>query len=369
MIWDLDDDEKYFPATKSKLLQTLSNNGQDSNWLNSNLLEGQTFRNTGDIMSALIKQTPPISWEEQKQSDMFWKYPLSAIYGGQRLSVGENQQAVLVSRNGTVCDLFKTGSYTVSRENCPLLVSQSRKTLPSFDQVVLNGSPVFYCPTREFELGLSVMGQTRALRRVMAQGVARVRISATNQKQFFEQIASRNQYSAAATLTALQKRVEEVVRQEISLHEFDELKSNHSILENKLKAELQNLGLEPVKVGFSSVSEFGPGMFMPSTSGATAYDPKNYEQMRQMAESMKAAQLQRIQAMQQSAGSQPVAMPSQQVATVACPFCRSANPPSSKFCNNCGKPLLQAQKRICPKCGSESEPGIKFCGNCGTNLG
>jgi predicted ATPase/class 3 adenylate cyclase len=47
-----------------------------------------------------------------------------------------------------------------------------------------------------------------------------------------------------------------------------------------------------------------------------------------------------------------------------CPNCRHPNPPSAKFCNECGTPL----KAGCPNCGHENPPGAKFCSECGTPL-
>jgi hypothetical protein len=41
---------------------------------------------------------------------------------------------------------------------------------------------------------------------------------------------------------------------------------------------------------------------------------------------------------------------------------------SSKFCPECGKPLVKAGPSFCPQCGQKST-GSKFCGNCGTKMG
>jgi len=371
LIWDLTGDETYFPATKNKLVQTLTDSEQDGNWLRQNLPD-QAYRNTEDIVTALISKMAPIV-SEQQPTDIIWKYPGEALCGGQQLIIAENQQAALVSKTGRCCDIFTVGKYTISMENCPLLAAQSRKSLGGFGHVVLNGSAVFFSPSKEFELSLSVMGQTRALRRVMARCVARVRISIP--KQFFEQIAAKCQYNSQGTITALQRYCDEILKKEMLAHEMDELTANSSLLEKSLNDGLKAAGLEPLKISFSSVGEFGPGMFMPP--GAKMGDPKSYEQIKQMAESMRAAQISQMQAKRQQltpqehqqtqSVPQAATASSSGIQTIACPNCNNSNPQTSKFCGNCGKPL-QPQKKVCPGCGHQSDPSIKFCGNCGMHL-
>ncbi len=47
-----------------------------------------------------------------------------------------------------------------------------------------------------------------------------------------------------------------------------------------------------------------------------------------------------------------------------CPQCRFDNPPSMKFCGQCGARL----GAVCPGCGAPVVAGFKFCGECGTPL-
>lgn len=46
-----------------------------------------------------------------------------------------------------------------------------------------------------------------------------------------------------------------------------------------------------------------------------------------------------------------------------CPNCQTTNPPTAKFCLECGKRLV-----ICPNCGTVNVPLAKFCIECGTAL-
>src|SRR6516165_860528 len=46
-----------------------------------------------------------------------------------------------------------------------------------------------------------------------------------------------------------------------------------------------------------------------------------------------------------------------------CPNCQTENPPSAKFCLECGNRLV-----VCPNCGTINLPMAKFCLECGTKL-
>jgi class 3 adenylate cyclase len=49
---------------------------------------------------------------------------------------------------------------------------------------------------------------------------------------------------------------------------------------------------------------------------------------------------------------------------VECTSCRAANPPTNKFCGECGAALA----RICTACDSRNPPSNRFCGECGARL-
>lgn len=50
-----------------------------------------------------------------------------------------------------------------------------------------------------------------------------------------------------------------------------------------------------------------------------------------------------------------------------CPHCGAKAAAGSKFCNECGKPMV-IRKITCPKCGNEVQEGSKFCNECGASL-
>ena len=375
LLTDLNSDQAFFPATKEKLIQALPED--DGGWLTANL-PNASYRDTGEVAAALIGKMQPVAWQASDPTKLLWKYPATTLAQGQELIVTQDQTAVLVSRSGKSCDEFASGRYTVSSTTCPLLLSNSREVMPGFQHIVFDGSPVFLLKSKEFEITPRAMGQSKSLRRLMANGVARVRIS--DPKAFLEHLGPKANYTSEGMLTGLQKYAEDVVKQEMPTHELDELASNHSILENALSAGLSGIGLEPLKVSFSYVGEPGPGMYAQGVMQMRA-NAQSAEEMKQWAESMKATQAARLQAIQQMqqqmqsvrqqvaasrAGTANAQIASKGMQTVRCSSCNAENPQTSKFCGNCGKPL--ETKKTCPKCGQQSDSGIKFCGNCGTKL-
>jgi membrane protease subunit (stomatin/prohibitin family) len=53
--------------------------------------------------------------------------------------------------------------------------------------------------------------------------------------------------------------------------------------------------------------------------------------------------------------------------TIKCPKCGTMNPPTNKFCSECGT-KFEADKK-CPKCGANVPGGSKFCPECGNPMG
>ena len=362
-----------FTTTKEKLIQELTttygmqNGSAEADWV-SRSLPSRPFKDINDVAYALISHLPPISWDRVQPNEFIWRSGNQSVAYGQLLSVGQDQKAIMIGDNGKKAyDSFGIGERGLSGESCPLLAAKSRKAVPGFPKEIgiLDGFPVFFNPSVEFEVDLTVMGQTKAARRISAKGVARFRIS--DPAVFLEQIGSKGNYNSESSVSVLQKYCEDLLKKEMSQHEFDELKSNGSLLENVLLTNAKNVGLESLKVTFDWIGELGPGMFGGPSAMPPGMDPQKIAQLRQMAESMRAARMAMPISMQ---GQAATAVPqSMQPASSLCATCNTANPPNSKFCNNCGKPLpVQPTKKVCPKCGQQSDLNIKFCGNCGAKL-
>ena len=56
------------------------------------------------------------------------------------------------------------------------------------------------------------------------------------------------------------------------------------------------------------------------------------------------------------------------VKTIECPKCRLKNIAGSKFCDDCGTPLISGSPLICVKCRTANTSNAKFCNSCGNSL-
>lgn len=365
LLYDLYSEEGTNSLTKAQILQMGSSNAGAVNYLETNLPE-KVYNGTSDIVVALMSRAKPMAWE-RKPTDMIWKYPVGGIPPGQKLVVGTDQRSVLMSVDGKACDEYGPGEHTISRANCPKLASRSRKLSPGFKYDVLDGFPVFVSPEMEFEIDLSEVGQTKTLRRVMMQGVARVSVALPG--IFAERLGTNSSYTSNGVISALKKYCSDAVKKEMVLHEMEELKSSPRLLQDAIEAELGKAGLRVVKVNLTYVGEIGPGAFGIPNMGQSG-NRQSAEQMKQWAESMQVQQkemMQKVQEMQKLRATTLSAGQAQSSGRVIlCTSCNTSNPPTSKFCGGCGKPLPVA--RVCSNCGQEVEAGIKFCGNCGTKI-
>jgi membrane protease subunit (stomatin/prohibitin family) len=364
LLGDSYGDTNFFPASKAKLVESASS---DAQWLERALPEG-SYRDTSEIASALISHISPIAWKREP-SQLIWKSGSESLASGQKLSVGQDQMLVMVASSGKICDKLGTGEYTISKTTLPLLNGESRRAIPDFEHFVFDGYPVFLAPSMEFEVSLTVPGQTKTLRRIMAIGIARLRLSSPD--LFLQRLISSNKNIDTQTaLSFMQNYCIDLLKKEMLLHEYDELKNNGELLAQKLSESLsRDLSVQVLKINFDSVREMGPAAFMPSASQMG--DPKSMDEMRKWAESMRQTQMAQIEALKQMQQQRMQALqsttPQNQIARGnICSACGSANPSTNKFCGSCGKPL--SLKRKCPKCWQEVAPDVKFCGNCGANL-
>jgi len=72
----------------------------------------------------------------------------------------------------------------------------------------------------------------------------------------------------------------------------------------------------------------------------------------------------RIEQMQEQVKSEKLYTPETEERATLCPTCGEPSG-SGKFCQNCGAALGD---RVCPNCSHPNPPSVKFCGECGTKL-
>jgi hypothetical protein len=317
LLWDLNGDDAMFPATKDKVLRTFSGSPEDLSWLTKNLPD-ETYSDAGDILSHLISRADPIEWHQQP-TERLWEYSCGCLASGQRFTVAGGQVALTVSAEGQVCDVFTNGSYTVSAATCPVLATHSRKTAPGYENKVFDGSLIFMDPNTDFELVLRIEGETKALRRIVATGVARAHVSSP--KHLIEGTLQKSGRTSENMLSALQKYCSNYVKKEMVAHEFEELKDNTQLLEKTVGDCLKAVGLEPTSIHFDYVGD-PTGMFASMKNPALIPTPAQIEALRKLRGSY-------------MTGQQPRPTTAATSGT-SCKKCGSINPPTSKFCGNCG---------------------------------
>jgi hypothetical protein len=318
LLWDLNDDPM-FPVAKNKVIQSFSGSPEALNWLTTNLPD-KTYSDTGDILLHLISSAEPIEWRQQP-TERLWEYNCGSLASGQRFTVAAGQEAVTVSAKGQVCDAFTNGSYTVSGTTCSVLATHSRKTAPGYEDKVFDGSLVFVDPNTDFELTLSIEGETKELRRIAATGRARVHISSP--KLLIEKVLPNSGRTTENMLSALQKYCSDCVKKEMTVHEFEDLKDG-GLVEKVLGDCLKAAGLEPMSLHFDYI---GDRMGMSALMGNPASVPTP-------------AQIEALLKLRQSyIAGRPTRPPTVTTGGTPCKSCGSQNPPTSKFCGNCGTKL------------------------------
>jgi len=230
--------------------------------------------------------------------------------------------------------------------------------------MILLGAPVFVSLKREAKVPVVVMAPSSSRKMCGAKGSITwsvesagpfVSYALTTVKALEE---ARIDSSVGSYLTGL-------VRAGIGNNDVEQLKSDHSILENGVSEGASKLGLKGV-LSLDYVGQPTPEMAQAMIS-SQMHDAAGM--MAGVAEQMRSAQMHQLQGQPQNthrdgtSSTTPVTSQS----TLACSTCGASNPGTGKFCNNCGK-LLIPKMQTCPKCGQEVAPGIKFCSNCGNKM-
>jgi Double zinc ribbon len=358
-----------YPATKAQLVSAARSQIADSDepnladvdWL-SQRLPDSTFRDPGEVFVAL---QGPVTCPALEGPNWYRAGRSGAIPLGTRLEVAPNTVAVLLGRDRTPADEFSTGEYTLTRESAPIAAGRSRPPSPGFSHGVLEGSVVF-CATRDQEGILSFSGRTRTSERFWWS--ATVRFALTEPKKF---LGSRVATSFATPLP-LDRLVSEVASPELNRvvqsQDAKSLSANPSMLESAMRAAMQAAGFTVRGV------ESRPAGTNPITAGLGPGGVDPFANMPPEVRAMVQARMEEAMRRRAAQGAPPsprspapmAPSPSTALPTLDCPACRAPNPPTGKFCHNCGAPLVT--KRSCPSCGREVAAGIKFCGNCGTRM-
>lgn len=361
-----------YPATKAQLLAAARQelvdveepNLADIDWLAERLPEG-TYRDAGEVMAALM---PPIQGPELDGLRWLHRLRLEAIPNGTRLQVPSNGWALLVEPGGAPLDLFSPGEYVLTRDTAPIAAARSRPPAPGFARSVLRSWVVFFS-TRDQEGRLSLSSRTRSGEPFYVK--ATVRYALEDPRKFVGSSTGKSFSEPPPADALLSNVVAPALGRWIQTQEGGPLSADRETIEAAVRTALEAGGfsVRSVKVEYAGSSPVGPAF-----AGA-AGDPlaRLPPEMRSMMQTQMEAAMRR-----RSAGGKPVppgpspmppvapSAPGRPPEQVACPACRTPNPASGRFCQNCGGPL--SSTRICPACGREVAPAVKFCGSCGATL-
>jgi hypothetical protein len=233
--------------------------------------------------------------------------------------------------------------------------------------MLLAGHPVFVSLEKEMQLPFTVIGRSAAKEACGAKGTVNVSVQAPKAFAEFFFTTVKSSQDEDPLSGALSNRFNAVLREALAGASLAALKSDHSVLAKPVDDSAAQIGLKAVvTVDYAGepTGELAMGMMSQRMGDMAA-------RMAMAQQAMMAAQ----QRQQAGPGAPPQisARPSQPpqvqgtqqpTGTLTCPKCGLRNPPTGKFCNNCGAPLT----RKCSRCGTDNNPSVNFCGNCGSKL-
>ncbi|MHB8567762.1 MAG: double zinc ribbon domain-containing protein [Nitrososphaerales archaeon] len=341
-------EDRTFPATKKDIVDYV---GEDQ-WIRNNLPEG-SYKDPGEVMLAVL---PPLKWSGDNTS-LVSASQEKATPSGTKLVVAEGQAAVIVGQwDYKPYDVFLTGEYTLTPGNAPKISARSRSPAPGFSRMIFLGAPLFISLTHETSTPLNLMTLAASKQMCGVKGSAMWKVESP--VAFVDYVSmSLKTLDASKIISTLNTQFNSFIRKEIASRSLVDLKNNSAALAKTISDDASKIGLYAV-VTIEYVGEPTPEM-------AAA-----------MLGEMQSSRANMMAATAQIRSSNPTPkeslhgapqMPGDASPNLVCQACGASNPPTGKFCNNCGKALVQ-QKLTCPKCGKEAAAATKFCGNCGARM-
>ncbi len=362
-----------YPATKTELLSALREeieesgepNSADVDWLNQRLPDG-TYRDPGEVFSAV---QAPITMPRLGVPNWFAPARMQAIPIGARLVVAPGGQALLVGRDRSGYDVFPPGEHRLTRETAPLAAARSRPPAPGFTRVVLECSVTFFS-TEEQEAAFGYRGPTKSGEAIYLN--SKVRFALSDPKKFAVSKAGLSYSTPAPPDQTLSRIVTPEMTAAVRSHDLAALSADPKIADGIIRRALEDAGfaVRDVRVEYVGSNPVGAMMAGGAQTNPFAQLPPEARAMIQarMAEAMRHPRAAGAPTPPASAGPQvpKVSAGPAGAALRSCLACGAPNPPTGKFCRNCGRAL--AGPRTCPACGKEVPPPVKFCGECGHRM-
>ena len=340
---------------------------------------------------------------------LIYKYPKDSIVLGSQLIVQEGQVAIFV-KQGTICDIFYPGTYTLSTENLPIL--NKIVNLPFGGKTPFSAEIYFVCTTVKLDINWGTSDPIQLIDpkyfvklRIRAFGTMGLRVvdCATMFKELIGGM-DRDSWVRFDTIKEYYKGIlvhkvkalisEAIINEKISALEIS---AKLDDLSEKIKEKIE---YEFEKYGFGVANFFIQSINFPNEDfdkinkiledkaafeimGDNRYNTKRsfdvYEGAANNANGVAGAFAAGGMGFGMGMGmngamNQAMVNPmmnSQGGSLKECPECHQRLPMDAKFCNNCGYKFDAAPKmaqKECPGCHNMVNAGAKFCDECGFNF-
>jgi membrane protease subunit (stomatin/prohibitin family) len=310
-----------------------------------------------------------IEWVGVGEYDIVWRYPVEEINWGDNLIVHEYEAAIFF-RDGKAYDVFGAGRHVLTTANLPLLTSILSR-IAGFDKTPFKVTIIFVS-LKQFQGRSGGQGQTKELAPLKFYGSFWFRVEEPN---LFvnEVVGGQGAYTTDKLQEFLRGYFNEKLIDSLSQYSlvdvYGKLDETSFLAKNLLYDAFRRIGLELIDVKFEGIdttSDWRDRIFFLKT-GVSAEEVLRMQTVQKAAESLSKSEGAAIGA--GIAIIPPIFQAPAPQPQVTCPKCGRQNPQGSRFCSNCGAPLIETSGVIrCSKCGFLNIPGAKFCSNCGNPL-
>jgi membrane protease subunit (stomatin/prohibitin family) len=333
---------------------------------------------------------------------LVYKHPSEDLVFGTQLIVSEGQVAVFV-KGGQICDVFTSGTHTLSTQNLPILqgilnIPFGGKTPFTAEIFYLNIVTKLDVPWGTSDPIILVDPKYSTRLRIRAFGQMGLKIN--NYSVFLRELIGSMQKSEFIRFDKIQQFFRGVIVQRIKVLIAD------IIVNQKISAleitprldEISDFTRAKIKQNFESYGLEVTNFFIQSIN----FPDEDFEAINAVLQKRaefdligdaRYATARTFDVYETAAGNSSgvagafaaggvglgagVALGSQMQAAMAntspggifCPGCNAKNLAGMKFCSQCGKDLQNPAKMMaCPYCSSETLDGSKFCNSCGKNI-
>ncbi|MCS7126327.1 MAG: SPFH domain-containing protein [Aigarchaeota archaeon] len=309
-----------------------------------------------------------IEWVGAREGDIIWRYPVEEINWGDNLIVHEYEAAIFF-RDGKSYDVFRAGRHVLTTANLPLLTSVLSR-ITGFDKTPFRATVIFIS-LKQFQGRFGGQGQTRELAPLKFHGSFWFRVEEPN---LFvnEVVGGQGTYTTERLQDFLRGYFLEKLIDSLSQYSlidvYGKLDETSFLIKNLLYDAFRRIGLDLIDVKFEGLDtspDWRDRIFFLKT-GISAEELLRMQTVQKAAESLSKSEGAAVGA--GIAIIPPLFQAPQPQPQILCPKCGRQNPQNSRFCNNCGSPLMETGGLRCPNCGVQNIAGAKFCSNCGSRL-